>query len=594
MDFFGVRSYFGRRVVLRRVFIGALLASLAAAVAGPARAATQVLMPNVSFERTVQFTAHGPVVLNVLTAPRPGGLYQLKPLLSNGTILGKERVTSMQKDVSDAATVAGVNGDLFNFGDGHPTGIFMQGRVLASAPYRGRSSVGITADGKLQVARVSFFGYWQGLGQRRPLTGLNQPPRADGTSLFTPAYGAATPRIPGVVEAVLQPFPPAVPGTDLTSVVTQVHGGGGTPIPRNGAVLLARGSQVAKLQAEAPAGTPVLSRLVLNPDWLAAGVTDAIGGGPVIVRGGRPVWTAGEDFLPTQLGPRNPRTAVGQRADGKIVLLAVDGRRSGYSVGMTNWELAQAMVRLGCVTASALDAGGSTTMAFDGKLLNRPSDPGGERPVAESLSILYTGVYAPPPALDVVSPNGDGVGERQQLAYKLVAPSTVTATLIAPSGATAFTDTATRPAGTYTYSWPTSPKRSLQGEPLGRYRWVVSAADDQGRSSSVERAFWLNDTLGFMRLSKRAVHVTRRTRTAIVARFKLAEQARVTASVWTKSGILVRKLPTRTLAPGDRTLAWNGRFSNGRLVYGGTYLFKVFAQNAYGPIELDQTFLVRR
>ena len=156
----------------------------------------------------------------------------------------------------------------------------------------------------------------------------------------------------------------------------------------------------------------------------------------MIVRNGKPVWTAGEDFLPSQLGPRNPRTAVGQRADGKIILLAVDGRRRGFSVGMTNWELAQAMVRLGAVTASALDAGGSTTMAFDGRLMNRPSDPGGERSVAESLAILYTGVYAPPPALPVVSPNGDGIAERQQLSFKVVAPSTVTTSLVGPGGAT--------------------------------------------------------------------------------------------------------------------------------------------------------------
>ncbi len=115
---------------------------------------------------------------------------------------------------------------------------------------------------------------------------------------------------------------------------------------------------------------------------------------------------------------------------------------------MTNWELAQAMVRLGAVTGSALDAGGSTTMAFDGKLLNRPSDPGrralGRR---ESLAILYTGVYAPPPALAVVSPNGDGIAEQQQLAYKVVAPSTVTTSLVGPGGATGFTETVDAPAG---------------------------------------------------------------------------------------------------------------------------------------------------
>jgi phosphodiester glycosidase len=583
--------------VLRRVLIGALLASLAAALAAPARASTQVLMPNVSYARTVQFTAHGPVVLHVITTPRPGGLYQLKPLLSNGSILGKERVTSMQKDVSASATVAGVNGDLFNFNDGHPSGMLMQNQVLQSPPYRFRSSVGISSDGRLNVARVSFFGYWQGLGQRRPLTGLNQPPRGDGTSLFTPAWGASTPRIPGVAEAVLQPFPPAVPGEELTGVVLVQHSGGGTPIPRNGAVLLARGSQVSKLLQEATAGTPIVTRLILSPDWLASGVTDALGGGPVIVRNGKPVWRSGEDFLPSQLGPRNPRTAVGQRRDGKIVLLAVDGRRRGYSVGMTNFELAQAMVRFGAVTASALDAGGSTTMAFNGKLLNRPSDPGGERPVAETLAVLYTGVYSPPPPLPVVSPNGDGIAERQQLAYKVVAPATVTATLAGPGGATGFTETTSRLPGTYSYTWPSAAnrrQRRQQAGPLGRWRWVVSAEDENGRKSSVERGFWLNDTLGFMRVAPRAVKLRPRSRKAVVARFKLAYAARVTPTIWTNYGVLIRRLPPRTLAAGTRAIAWNGRFSNGRLVYRGAYVFKVSTRNAYGPADLMQRFSIRR
>jgi hypothetical protein len=182
-----------------------LLAGIAFAFAAPALAVTQVLMPNVSYSRQVQFTAHGPVVLHVITAPRPGGLYALKPILSNGAITGTERVTSMQKDISGTATVAGVNGDLFNFNDGHPSGMLMQGGVLQSPPYRFRSSVGISADGTLSVGRVSFFGYWQGLGQRRPLTGLNQPPRGDGTALFTPAWGGG--RDPAVSRGRSRPGP---------------------------------------------------------------------------------------------------------------------------------------------------------------------------------------------------------------------------------------------------------------------------------------------------------------------------------------------------------------------------------------------------
>src|ERR1044072_4408521 len=168
--------------MLRRVLIGALSAVFATALTGQAHAGAQVLMPNVGDQRPVQFTAHGPVVLNVLTAPRPGGLYQVKPLLSNGAILGTERVTAMQKDISDSATVAGVNGDLFNFKDGHPTGMFMRDKVLMSPPYRARASVGIGSDGKLNVGRVSFFGYWQGLRHRRRPPGAQHPPRGRGPS----------------------------------------------------------------------------------------------------------------------------------------------------------------------------------------------------------------------------------------------------------------------------------------------------------------------------------------------------------------------------------------------------------------------------
>jgi hypothetical protein len=153
----------------------------------------------------------------------------------------------------------------------------------------------------------------------------------------------------------------------------------------------------------------------------------------------------------------------------------------------------------------------------------------------------------------------------------------------------------------YAYAWPSPSKnkgsrghRRAQGEPLGRWRWVVSATDDQGRSSSVERAFWLNDTLGFMSVAPRSVRLRPKTRTAVVARFKLASPARVTPSIWTKSGILIRRLPSRNLAAGTRAIAWSGRFQNGRLVYRGTYVFKVFAKNAFGPVDLNQTFAIRR
>ena len=96
---------------------------------------------------------------------------------------------------------------------------------------------------------------------------------------------------------------------------------------------------------------------------------------------------------------------------------------------MTNFELALLLMRLGVWTGSALDGGGSSTMAYEGTLLNRPSDPGGERSIAESLSLFYYGVHVPELPLDVVSPNGDNVNDRLTLAYKIVRPSTVNARL---------------------------------------------------------------------------------------------------------------------------------------------------------------------
>ena len=68
----------------------------------------------------------------------------------------------------------------------------------------------------------------------------------------------------------------------------------------------------------------------------------------------------------------------------------------------------------------------------------------------------------------------------------------------------------------------------------------------------------------------------------------------MTPSIWTTSGILIRRLPGRNLAAGTRAIAWDGRFQNGRQVYRGSYVFKVFAQNAFGPVDLSQNFVIRR
>jgi hypothetical protein len=575
------------RVVPRKLVIASVLSLVLAAPAGAQSVSTQ-LMPGVSYSRQVEFTNHGPVAFHVVTAPRPGGLYQLKPVLSNNAIVGRERVTSMQRSVSAGATVAGVNGDLFNWNDGHPSGILVRNGTLDSPPLSDRSSIGIFGDGSLRVERVAFAGIWRGTGQRRPLR-LNQPPAANGVSIFTSAWGPTTPA-GSQVEAVLAPFPAATPNTDLVApVVSIAETAGGTRIAPGTAVIVARGTGAARLAAEAPLGTSVLVRLSLTPDW--AGVTEALGGGPVIVRGGKPVFRSNEAFLTSQLGPRNPRTAVGQLANGRIILVAVDGRRPGYSVGMTNFELAVLMVRLGAVTASAMDAGGSTTMAFEGELLNRPSDPGGERAVAESLNVLYYGVYAPPPEEQVVSPNADGVDDRQQLEYKVVAPSSVTAKLVGPDNVERPLEASRRTPGRYRFAWPGT-KADGTLEPEGRWRFVVTATDDQNRTSTTERVFWLNTTLGSLAVN-RTVWVSRRGST-LNATFRLSRPATVRVTVERPTGSVVRTVLRRSFAEGSARVTWDGRDTSRALAFRGRYVLRVRATNSLGTVDLTRPFSLRR
>lgn len=571
----------------RRAVIGALAALV---LATPAAAQPTVLMPGVTYEKQVQFTFHGPSVIHVLTMPRPGGLWSLKPVLSNDAILGTERVSAIQKRLAPFATVAGVNGDRFS-SNGRPSGILIRDGQLQHSPGESRSSIGFDSGGNLRVERLRLLPTWQGTGQRQNLAAVNNSPSSSGMSLYTPTWGPTTPAAPGSLEVVLNPFPGTAPNVEVAGPVTETKEGGATTIPRDGAVLVARGAAATtRLRNEAPVGTNVRVRLMLQPDW--PGVVDAVGGGPALVRGGKAVFNAGEAFVPSQLALPEPRTAVGQLADGRIVLVVVDGRRPGYSSGMTNFELALTLTRLGAVSAAALDGGASSTMAFDGQLLNRPSGST-ERPVSEALLMVYAGVQVPLPKEAVISPNGDGVAESQELGYKLVRPSTVNASLVAPDGSTRPVFSGQAPAGTYPFTWSGLTAEGAV-EPEGLWRWVVSATDDRGRASSFERPFSLDMTLGFGKAVPPALSVPRR-RAKAVAEFTLTRAASVTSRIETLTGTVVRKAdPAVAMEAGTATVSWDGRSNKGASVHSGTYVARMTAKSSAGTVSLTSKFSVRR
>jgi Phosphodiester glycosidase len=549
--------------VPRSVF-ACLLALVIAPAASAARG--QALAPGIGYQQRLEFTRHGPIVLHLLTAPKPGGLYSLEPVLSNGVIPGRETVSQMQRRLSPTTTAAGVNGD-FADAAGIPNGTFLQDGVYKSEPNPGRSSIGIDKLGNIVVQRHGLLSTWQGSNQRRALVGINGPPGPNGVTIYTPSWGGGTPPAAGTIESIVVPFPALTPGGELRGQVVQVNSsGGGTPIPANGAVLVGRGGMGSRLAQEAGPGVNVNVRLVPHPTWPSP-VEDAIGGGPQLVRNGRPLFRAAEEFSTELLSLRQARAAIGQRRDGGIVMVAVDGDLGGHSVGMTNFELAQALVRLGCSTGAALEGGPSTAMAFDGTLLSRPS-AGPERPVSEGLFVLYHGVQAADPDPLVLSPNKDGIAERQLFRYKLPRPATVAVRLIGPDGGIRYSENATKARGTYQLSWPGT---KLDGslEPEGSWRWVVTALDETGQSSTVERRFALNTTLGFLRGSRRA------------ASFRLSRPAHVKVTLETRKGAVLGTLLSRQLGAGPAGARWSGR-----PLPRGRYVVRVVARNQLGRAEL--------
>ena len=543
------------------------VAFLALVPAPLASARPAEIMPGVTYEHRV---LKGPVQAYVVTAPKPGGLYSVAPLLSNDTITGRETVSSMERRVSSQLTTIGVNGDFFNWIGGWPSGLLMRGGTVEHQPADNRSAAGIDSSGTLHVDKVPFNASWWGFSTiRYPLGQLNEPPHANSASLFTPVWGDATPPVSGIA-AVLQPFPPTKPFGDLVGQVTALANNSSVPIPRDGAVLVARGTAADAVQADALVGGQVTLRIGLRKDWSA--VTDAVGGGPALVRGGKAIrpQDAGESLTDVQLYGPDPRTAIGQRADGGIVVIAADGRERGWSIGIRNWDLALMLIRYGCVTGFALDSGGSTTVAFDGRVLNRPSDPSGERPVGEALVVGYTGVYAPSPA-PTLSPNGDRVGDREALAYKLVRPATVSAKLVAPDGTSRELDAGQRTPGAYRVSWDGTDASGAPA-PEGKYHWSVSATDDLGRASTADRTFTLDQTLGFVRVGRNARTIA----------FTLARDAAVRVAVETRFGDILRTVARGPRAAGQVTVRWNGRDGRHKAVPPGACVVHVAATSPIG------------
>jgi len=184
--------------------------------------------------------------------------------------------------------------------------------------------------------------------------------------------------------------------------VTSVTNGGDVAIPADGFVLAALGKKATWLGKYAKLGS---SLSVFRGVFTSFGFYlspeskfNVVNGGPRLVQNDRVrVNALSEGFAYAQPGnsneyygfglSRNPRTLTGRTKNGHLLLVTIDGRQPGYSVGASFDESALLMKSLGSDQATNIDGGGSTTIVVNGKLYNQPSDATGERPVGEAIIV---------------------------------------------------------------------------------------------------------------------------------------------------------------------------------------------------------------
>jgi hypothetical protein len=359
----------------------------------------------------------GPWVVHVLSVdPR---IYRgtISPVLSNDEVLDRETLSSLS---ARKGALAAVNGGYFVIGanDGTPgdlAGSSILHGALVSEAVDGRTDLVLGANGPFVSALWDAQSVTASDGAARELDGDNRKPgliRACGgtggdlpTELplhdisctdpselidFTPVFGPSTEPGDGV-EAVL----------DNTGAVVALREPRGGPIPADGSVLAGTGDAADWLHAHAQPGArlAVTTRVQAErgPLPLSPGV-GVVNGGPRLLRDGRPDITAEAEGFDHPGDPgfyyafavrRNPRTIAGVSGDGRLLLVAIDGRAPGYSAGLSFAEEAAVMQALGARDAVNLDGGGSTTMTIRGTVVTRPSDATGERPIGDAILLMH-------------------------------------------------------------------------------------------------------------------------------------------------------------------------------------------------------------
>ena len=315
------------------------------------------------------------------------------------SVIAKSTLSSLASGLTAKGlrVIGGINGGFYNVTAGTPIGLVIKdGELCSSASYQ--YAVGFRADGTVLVGQPVTKITAAFHGETLPVSGgLNKTrTTSGGIYLISDIYASNTQNTSDGVDVILTPENGARPmlGTSIRCTVDQVRGSKEDRSLPKGKLILTMNAggdaeTLAKLRSLLEGEEVVLDFTSSDPAW--NDVVTGIGSSYRLMSGGA-VLTG----LPTGTAPR---TAIGVKPDGSVVLYTMDGRQSGYSVGATYTQVAKRLSELGCTEAVALDGGGSTTMgatlpgSSTFSLVNRPSD-GAQRSISNGVFLSF-GVTQP-------------------------------------------------------------------------------------------------------------------------------------------------------------------------------------------------------
>ena len=311
------------------------------------------------------------------------------PIVTYGDVLtDRSSVAAMAGTLETEGyrVVAGINGDFYNVSTGLPIGLVVTEGVLRSSD-AGYYAIGFRADGTAVLGKPGVkvsadLGYAvdDGSGSSteliRSVAAVNKARTNSGLFLYTYDFNAkhTTGTTETGVNAVctIERGELSI-GSTVTARVDRVEETTVTAIQPDQIVLSANANADAyytNALRNMPVGSEVTFTVTANSGW--EDVDYAVGALYCLAQDG--VVTTG------LAAGANPRTAVGQKADGTLVFYTIDGRKTGHSIGASLTQIGKRLLELGCETVLCLDGGGSTNLAVTppdattASIINTPSE----------------------------------------------------------------------------------------------------------------------------------------------------------------------------------------------------------------------------